>query len=107
MTAYQMITVPVVLDGNRPLFQKDGSWLRNGGKFDGSDFLLTNTTIRTEQDFNADGYIVLPQKQHVLAKVFIFLALQSYSIILMQSYTLKSVVVLHSKATTILYDVPI
>ena len=71
-----MYYLPLILDGNSPLLQKDWSWLGNGWKLDRSDFLLADPAVGAEEDLDADGYVVLPQKQHVLSKILIFFALE-------------------------------
>ena len=76
MLSSALETFRFALDGNGPLFKKDGTRFGNGGELHRAYFLLTDSTVGTEQNFNADGHVVLPQKQHVLTEILIFLALE-------------------------------
>ena len=76
MLSSALETFRFALDGNGPLFKKDGTRFGNGGELHRAYFLLTDSTVGTEQNFNADGHVVLPQKQHVLTEILIFLALK-------------------------------
>ena len=60
-----------------PLLEKDGARLGDGGELDGPGLLLADPAVGAEQHLDADRHVVLPQQQHVLPKILIFLALKN------------------------------
>jgi hypothetical protein len=64
------------LDRDGPLLQEDGPGLWDGGELNGPGLLGAESAVGAEQHLDAHGHVVLPEQEHVLAKVLVFFALK-------------------------------